>query len=269
MKIDNNTKISAIVKHNNASIEAIASVAKPLEKLKNPILRRIMASRVTLAEAAMMGGCNIDQLINALKPLGYEYNPAGIHSIKTDQQEPAWINEYPHLNFDVRDLLSSGTDPLKQIMHRYSALGTGEILCIINTFAPTPLVELLKSKGADAFVRKINESEFHTFFLKRSQDKEARKEVNPLNHHTEQSFSALVEKFNGRYHAIDVRQLEMPLPMQTILKEIRQLPVDKALYVFHKKVPVYLLDELYSLNFITHINEIADGDVRLLIHHAS
>ena len=64
---------------------------------------------------------------------------------------------------------------------------------------------------------------------------------------------------------IDVRQLEMPGPMMAILDEINKLPADNALYVYHKRIPVFLLPELKEKKFDYRIKEISDGEVRLLI----
>ncbi len=36
----------------------------------------------------------------------------------------------------------------------------------------------------------------------------------------------------------------MPLPMHTILEALKTLPNDKALFVYHKRIPVFLLPEL-------------------------
>jgi hypothetical protein len=68
--INGQTKISSIIKANKASIEAIASVARPLEKLKNPILRKLLAARITLSEAAEMGGCSVRDVARALQSHG-------------------------------------------------------------------------------------------------------------------------------------------------------------------------------------------------------
>lgn len=57
--ITNRTKIPEIIKINPDRINAIASLAKPLEKLKNSLLRRIMAPGVTL-EAAAIGDCDLE-----------------------------------------------------------------------------------------------------------------------------------------------------------------------------------------------------------------
>jgi uncharacterized protein (DUF2249 family) len=64
---------------------------------------------------------------------------------------------------------------------------------------------------------------------------------------------------------IDVRNLEMPMPMMTILENLETLPECKALFVYHKRIPVFLLTELKDRDFDYRIKEIQDGEVYLLI----
>ena len=71
MKIDQYTKISQLINANPAVIEAIASINRHFEKLRNPILRKILASRVTIADAAKIGGTTVQQFYEKLGPLGF------------------------------------------------------------------------------------------------------------------------------------------------------------------------------------------------------
>ena len=57
----------------------------------------------------------------------------------------------------------------------------------------------------------------------------------------------------------------MPMPMMTILETLETLPEQKALYVHHKRIPVFLLTELKERNFEYRIKEIQEGEVYLLI----
>ena len=41
----------------------------------------------------------------------------------------------------------------------------------------------------------------------------------------------------------------MPMPMMTILENLETLPPGKALYVHHKRIPVFLLTELKERHF--------------------
>lgn len=66
MKVTRRTKISEIIKHDKNAIEAIISVNSHFEKLRNPILRKVLAPRVTIEDAARIGKCKVNDLFSAL-----------------------------------------------------------------------------------------------------------------------------------------------------------------------------------------------------------
>lgn len=271
--ITNNTKISDIIRLNPDSIDAIASVAKPLEKLKNPLLRKLMASRVTLAQAAAIGGCDLAQLHQVLVPLGFTFKEDFTgHTEEMIEKKPLWLISVPQdriFNFDARPVLAAGGDPLKAIVKKFGALHDGDILCILNSFVPYPLIHLL-AKEAQSFTMEISPAEHHTWFLKRKQ------ELNPQSHNPsdsglmmndEKAFEDALAKFEEScVRRIDVRELSMPAPMEKILEELAGLPDHHVLYVYHKKVPVYLLETLRDQHFTVHLIQLSAGDVRLLIY---
>src|SRR5690554_5292322 len=277
MNINADTRISELIKENKESIEAIASLAKPLEKLKNPILRKIMASRVTIAEAAKMGGCNVEDFAKALQPLGFEFTSSEKEKQESGEKRPHWLAELPSTNiknFDVRDILSEGKDPLKQITRQFKQVEPGNALCIINTFIPTPLVRLLERGNVKSHTERISDKEFHTYFYKSTLPNK-----NPLSDAKTSPgekvyvddalrFNELCSQFNGKLKEIDVRHLEMPMPMQTILQELPLLVEGQALYVNHKRVPIYLLEELADQDFQVHVRNIEENNVKLLIFKA-
>ena len=267
------TKISELIKENSQSIEAIASIAKPLEKLRNPILRKIMASRVTIAEAAKMGGAKVEDFKRVLSPLGFIFE--GEEQVKEDvskEPKPIWLQNAPQINidfYDVRPIIDNGADPLKEILHRFKEVEPGKILCIVNNFVPTPLIHLLKQeKAEDAFVEQIGEKEFHTYFLKKLKETEhsSQSADEKVLMDDESSFNKALAQFGeSNIRKLDVRELEMPGPMQAILGELEVLPAGNALYIDHKRVPVYLLEELADKNYEVHIRNIEEGNVKMLI----
>jgi hypothetical protein len=54
MKINSQTKISVLVKDNPNTIEAIVSVNPHFSKLRNQLLRGILASRTNIGDAARL-----------------------------------------------------------------------------------------------------------------------------------------------------------------------------------------------------------------------
>lgn len=270
MKINSQTKISVILKHNKEAIEAIASVNPHFNKLKNPILRSILASRVTVADAARIGKCAVSDIMNKLATIGFEIE-AGVQKKdeKTEDNPNQKIMEVIQAGkiktLDVQPILKAGSDPFTRIMEELKQVPEGYALEVLNSFEPTPLIKILNKKGYASYVK--SEAEVvYTYFLKVAEPKK------------QEDLGALVvtislaemekekEKYSNKLRETDVRDLEMPLPMVTILNELESLPQGHALFVHHKKVPQYLLPELAERHFKTLITEIEEGNVKLLIY---
>lgn len=267
MKITANTRISELIEANAAVIEVLALVSKPFKRLRNPILRKIMAPRATIAEAARMGGCTVEAIAAALRPLGFEYE-----GIVTEGEDvapaPEWLPAAPEsvIKFDVREIIESGTDPLREIIAVFKQVKPAGILCIINNFVPTPLIHLLKQdKAEDSYVKKISDKEFHTYFLKK-RAVEASADNIPGERKDTGAFGEIFSRFpREKIREIDVRELEMPLPMRKILEELENLPSDSLLFVHHKRIPVYLLEELSGKGYEVYVQTIDGRNVKMIL----
>ena len=266
MKITPETKISAIIKENENAIDVIASVNKHFRKLKNPFLRKTLGSRVTVKEAAAIGGISPDLIMEKLRLIGFEIE-------KTDQKaEEKHIVEMPddklaaNISFelDVREQLSKGKDPMKRILKASNKVSPGESFLLINSFEPLPIIHLLKEKCFSSKVVKMEENLIYVYFSKEHQTENTENPEN-LELLTKEDFEKTVNSFNGTIETIDVRDLEMPGPMVTILEETEKLAQGAALYVDHKKVPQYLLPELAIRGFHIYGYEVDDDNVKLLI----
>ena len=275
--INAHTKISTIIHENKAAIHAITALAKPLEKLKNPLLRKLMASRVTIAEAANMGGCTIHDFIKVLEPLGFTF----IESVSSTDikiaadTKPEWLTQTPieqiHF-FDVRTILQSGNDPLKEIMQRFKGITSNDVLCIINSFIPVPLIRLLEKDQALTYTETISDEEYRTYFLKFNKRKKAEKvETLPQQDFVmmegADSFAKLLNQYVAdKIITIDVRPLPMPGPMESILSQLEKLKQDEILLIHHKRIPVYLLEALANQSWMVHIHTISNTEVNMMIH---
>jgi uncharacterized protein (DUF2249 family) len=266
-KIDVNSKIGKIIKANPDALEAIVSIDPKLEKLRNPILRKILANRTSIAMASKMVGRSVDEFFAKLKPLGFEID-AEIAPVEIEQKEiPAFVSQITKdqiIDFDVRELLTSGQDPLSLILEKVKTVQAGQALKIINTFEPIPLVKMLEKKGFEVYIDKIADDYIETYFYKPNDTIDTIKEE--LETTDSNGWGALITRFKDKLVKVDVREMEMPKPVHTILGELEDLPKDKALFVYHKRIPVFLLPELAEQGFEYRIQEISDGEVHLLIY---
>lgn len=265
MIINANTKISKILKQNPEALEAIISINPKFEKLRNPLLRKLMASRTSIGMASKIAGFNVDKFFEKLQPLGFEIDKETTQETNKEKPKlPAFFNSLKPeqiTDFDVRPLINEGKDPLRLIVDRVKTIPKGGVLKIINSFEPTPLISLLNKQGFESFVDLIDDQLVETYFYKTGNEKV---KIDDEENNSE-GWEALVKKYVGKIQTVDVRELKMPQPMMTILDAIEKLPDGNALFVYHKRIPVFLLPELKERKFDYRIKEEAPDQVHLLI----
>jgi uncharacterized protein (DUF2249 family) len=265
MTINANTKIAPILKQSPKALDAIVSISSKFEKLRNPLLRKVMAGRTTLAAASKFGGCTVEDFFQKLEPLGFEIDRNTKPVEEAKKPVPAFITSLRKeqlTELDVRPVIASGSDPLNIIMGKIKTVQPGQVLKIINTFEPTPLILMLEKKGFETYVDVVGDNLIETYFYKTGKNnlEETKTEQPSAN-----DWDSILQSFGDNIQKIEVRHLEMPQPMLTILAVLDELPQGTALYVYHKRIPVFLLPELVQRGLEYRIKEIKDGEVHLLI----
>ena len=272
MKFNRNTRISILIKEKKETIPAIASLNKHFLKLKNPVLRRVLAPRVTVADAAKVGGVEIDVMIKKLEEIGFKFEGVILQKSNTNNLNTGNMSTTKNIknlvSLDVRPTLESGEDPFNIIMKAVKVLKEEETLQIINSFEPIPLIRKLESKGYESWTERPKEGEVHTFF-KLNKTKWVDKELEESVKKSKKDFDTELAFFGDNIKKIDVRELEMPEPMVQILKEIETLKDGHALFVDHKKIPQFLLPELEVREFDILYKEIDCNHTILLIYKNS
>ncbi len=263
--INGSTKIAVLLKENPDALEAIISISPKFNKLRNPLLRKLMAARTSINMASKVGGCTVNDFFKKLKPLGFTIDKNIIADDNSDQKQvPEFVQYITVANIvelDVRAEIESGKDPLNLIMKAVKQLQPGQVLKLINSFEPVPLMLLLEKQGFESCAETINDNLVHTFFHKNQATQIKEADTSKAG----EGWDEMLQRFTGKMETVDVRQLEMPLPMLTILDALDKLPEEKALYVIHKRIPVFLLPELTERKFDYRIKEVGDGEVYLLI----
>lgn len=267
MIVNANTKIGALIRHNPEALEAIVGLSPKFIKLRHPLLRKVIAGRTSIAMASRIGACRITDFFNKLRPLGFEIDES-VTAVKEEQ--PAGLPDFLYskaqqeiIAFDVRPVFDTGQDPLSIILQQVKALKTGQVLKLINSFEPTPLMHLLGKQGFESYAEHVNDELVFTYFYKKTG---AVPDYSPMPVTQAGAWEEAMKRFADSLETVDVRALEMPLPMHAIMEALETLPTGKALFVYHKRIPVFLLPELAEQHFSYLVKEIGDGEVHLLIY---
>ncbi|AMC10682.1 hypothetical protein Lupro_05235 [Lutibacter profundi] len=168
------------------------------------------------------------------------------------------------VSLEVRPIIEGGNDPFNEIMVAIKNLKLEETLQIINSFEPIPLINKLEKQGFKTWTERPEVGVVHTFF-KKENNVEYKKNVNLEGVDLGENFDEKLHFFEGKIKTIDVRQLEMPEPMTTILQEIELLPQGHALFVEHKKAPQFLLPELKARGFEILYRKQSENHLQLII----
>ncbi len=209
------------------ALEAIISINPKFNKLRNPLLRKLMAPRTSIQMACVIGGCEVSDFYRALAPLGFIIDSnVPVEQLQSSKPRPKFMNSLDDkqiVTIDVRVALKDNLDPIRLIMEKIKTMTSNQTLKIINSFEPIPLIHLLEKQGYESYSECIREELYYTYFHSIHKQK---KEPEPLQKN-EKDWNQILEHFSNRLIEIDVRQLEMPLPMMTILDEIEKLPKTK------------------------------------------
>ncbi len=283
MIVDKNTKIGDLLKMRKDALDIIASIAPAFEKLKNPVLRKSIAPRVRVKDAARIGNLTVNEFLNALAKHGFEVRTDDRETVEVQPKKCEQLKNYKIVSFDVRPLLEKGQDPFNNIREKLTALNPGEALEVILDFEPVPLIDLFEKSGYD-HCTKCEDDHVSTYFFKPLPSKggfwsklksafqsggRKNKEAEPLVEveiDDAGEFERLLKEYEGKLKKIDVRGMEMPMPMMTILEELSKLSGGEALLVEHERIPQYLLPELKKRNRKIAVKKIEDSHTQLIIY---
>jgi uncharacterized protein (DUF2249 family) len=115
-------------------------------------------------------------------------------------------------------------------------------------------------KGFEVDVENVSDGKVYTYIKKMQEAKMVEKATAP----SPIIFQQKLEAYKDNLVIINVRALPMPQPMMRILEALPALSENEALFVFHKKVPLFLLPELKERLFEYVYQETQEG-VELLI----
>ena len=146
--------------------DVLISYVPAFKKLKNPVLRNTVARVTTLQQVASIGDVKVGDLINKLrKEVGQELIAGQIDTAYNFSQ-PDWFDEkLVEKEFDAREMLSNGEQPVNQVLADLKGMPAGKIYKLIAPFLPAPLIDKAASLEMDHWVKTDKDDLFIIFFL--------------------------------------------------------------------------------------------------------
>lgn len=266
MVITRKTLITELLKvEKDAVIRQLTKLNPNFSRLKNPVFRNTIARMVTIEAACKVAGAEVPLFLDAMKQIGFVVEDQ-INEIESPDQQTSGIPKANCQELDVRPVLANKQDPIKIILRHIDALGENETLKLIAPFEPVPLIHMLSVKGYNYEVQQEGGSVITYFWKDPNAIPKKSAAAGKLPETSEADFESLLSRYEGHMRTIDVRNLEMPQPMIMILENLQELQEHEALFVHHKKLPVYLLPHLRERGYAHSTQPTADGKMNLIIY---
>lgn len=262
--ITKDIKISKLLAEFPQTLEVLINFSPHFSKLNNKVLRKTLASRVNVEQAAGIAGVNLALLLNELnKSIGDISNPPKINDneieVTMTNEKPDYLKEINPdkiLQLDVRPIINSGKDPFLEIMSAVKSLKEDEVFLLINSFEPIPLYTVLENKGYDHWTEKVDNS-FNVFFFRNHHISTGTENPAGENKITDEDFENVIE--------LDVRELVPPEPMMKILENISRVDEKTVMVVHHHREPMMLYPKLEERGFSAITNKINDNYYKVVI----
>lgn len=256
-------RLSAVLARDERLLEVLATAAPPLEGLRNASLRKNMAPRVTVAQAAQIAGLDATVLVERLNRALEAQPPTPKPPVPTrpaftPTAVPAALLATPAarlVDVDVREDLRSGVEPFARIMSAARTLAPDAVLRIRAIFEPAPLYGVFAKKGLTHFTEQLAADDWRIWFHRAEGE------------HPPEQASAPSEQTEEDVIVLDVRGLEPPEPMVRTFEVLATMPRGKTLVQLNVRVPQFLLPKLDEQGFVYEIREQSADLVRLFIRH--
>lgn len=138
------------------------------ERLRNPLMRRLMAPRITLSRVAAMAGVPQDELLERIARLGGVGTESGHPEQPLPQsprEAPPWVAGTATGDTPTVDLLplddALDGDPMLPVMRAVKALAPGEVLLVKHRWEPQPFYDLWSRMGGlEWFAERVGDEEW-------------------------------------------------------------------------------------------------------------
>lgn len=161
------TKIYDLLKAYPQLEDVLIKEAPQFKKLKNPVLRKTITRITSLAQAAVVGGLKIEDLIYKLrKEVGQEEITAlEAEGSKINTSKPEWFDSSKVVEtLDIREKLNQGEHPIHDVMSAIKQLKENEMLKVVAPFIPAPMIDKTLSLEYKHWLVEENKEEFWIYF---------------------------------------------------------------------------------------------------------
>jgi uncharacterized protein (DUF2249 family) len=275
--ISGDMTVGRLLEEHPELVDVLASYHPHFSQLRNRLLRKVMAPFVTVDQAPRIARVPADELLGVLRQAlggsaageppeeraGRPDAPRASSEPAERGPKPAALQSIPEsrlAHLDVRGVIARGEEPFARIMRAVNALRPDQALVLRVPFEPIPLYRVLGKRGLVAWTECRGQNDWVVWFY-REQALSA-----PASVATQSDAPGPgITESEPIAIQIDVRGLEPPRPMVSVLEALETLGPGEQLEVLQDRRPMFLYPQLDERGFVHETEDLAPGMVRIRI----
>ncbi len=271
MRFDANTTVADALDADPSLIDRLVALNGVFARLRNPEERMTLGAMVSLADAAVIAGVDLTDLLQAANA----GSPLACASANRDppaedppaENPPDWMTRFDEAEaayLDVRPLVARDESPFTPVMTAAAAVPPGGGLVLDVPFNPLPLRRILGDRGFASYGRRLGRDRWRICCLRAAADAGTDAGGGDAERRRDMPEGARVWSAADGVH-IDVRRLAAPAPLVAILTLIDGGGHAGRIIVHHHREPHFLYPELEERGWSSEHVAGAPGEVRLLL----
>jgi hypothetical protein len=161
------TKLAKALELHPDVLEYIISLdPHDFERLRNPVMRKLMSPRISLGRIAAMTGMTSNALLEQIAVLSgatVELSTIEVVNPSASSERPAWVSNADATRtvnlLPMDELLNA--DPMPPVMLEVKKLKPGEVLLIRHKWEPQPFYDIwAKMPGLEWFAQAVSKDEW-------------------------------------------------------------------------------------------------------------
>ncbi|MFN8551336.1 MAG: hypothetical protein U0103_07605 [Candidatus Obscuribacterales bacterium] len=172
--MNGDTKLSVALASNPAVLDYVISLnPHDFERLRNPLMRKVMPVRITLRRIANMAGIPEQELLDNINRLAGEplevVDPDRAPVKVSASQAPVWMQGVDDSQIVWVDVLEGDErldDPMPPINTAVNTMKSGGVIGIKHKWEPQPLFDIWDLRGLDYWTKQISTDEWHIYVHK-------------------------------------------------------------------------------------------------------
>ena len=169
--IDGDTRLSQVLDSVPGALEYVIELnPHDFSRLRNPVLRKYMANRISVRRVAAMTHRSEDEVVGQLRTLAGQpeapLRPTGGAVAESTEAAPAWMADVDLDAIRWVDLFQVDVaqgDPFPAVSLAVRQLGPGEVLVVRHHWDPQPLYDIWSKMGIQWWTQRIDADEWHVF----------------------------------------------------------------------------------------------------------